>query len=47
MLEADFYRRFGKYKYMLIYQLDAFVFSDKLLDFCEMGYDYIGAPVYP
>ena len=47
MLEADFYRRFDKYKYMLIYQLDAFVFSDKLLEFCEMGYDYIGAPVYP
>lgn len=41
----DFYNRFSQYKYMLIYQLDAFVFCDKLLEFCEKGYDYIGAPV--
>lgn len=45
MLEKGFYKRFAKYEYMLIYQLDAFVFSDKLLEFCEMGWDYIGAPV--
>lgn len=44
MLSPDFYRRFENYEYILIYQLDAFVFSDQLLRFCEMGYDYIGAP---
>lgn len=44
LLTPEFYNRFIQYKYMLIYQLDAFVFSDKLLDFCQLGYDYIGAP---
>ena len=36
---------FLEYQYMLIYQLDAFVFEDKLDYFCELGYDYIGIPV--
>lgn len=44
MLSKNFYRRFDKYKFILIYQLDAFVFSDCLLDFCNLEYDYIGAP---
>lgn len=44
MLKADFYMRFKKYKYILIYQLDAFVFSDQLAKFCQYGFDYIGAP---
>lgn len=44
MVNIEFYRRFMKYDYMLIHQLDALVFSDKLLEFCKMGYDYIGAP---
>ena len=44
MLSEDFYMRFTQYKKILIYQLDAFVFSDKLLEFCDMNYDYIGAP---
>lgn len=46
MLSEKFYRRFSKYEYMLLYQLDAFVFSDRLSEFCAMGFDYIGAPVY-
>lgn len=45
MLNVDFYQRFDQYEYMLIYQTDAFVFSDKLEQFCAMEYDYIGAPV--
>lgn len=45
MLTAEFYEQFAKYSYMLIYQLDAFVFSDRLLEFCRLDYDYIGAPV--
>lgn len=44
LLSKDFYQRFLKYEYILIYQLDAFVFSDRLEYFCNMGYDYIGAP---
>lgn len=44
MLTLDFYIRFEKYKYILIYQLDAFVFSDQLDKFCQYGFDYIGAP---
>lgn len=45
MLNIDFYKRFAQYKYMLIYQTDAFVFSDRLEQFCNMDYDYIGAPI--
>jgi len=44
LLRPDFYRKFIGYKYILIHQLDAFVFSDKLLDWCKSGFDYIGAP---
>lgn len=44
MLNADFYRMFPEYEYILIYQLDAFVFRDELKEFCDLGYDYIGAP---
>jgi hypothetical protein len=44
MMKVDFYERFRKYEYILIYQLDAFVFSDQLEYFCSLGYDYIGAP---
>lgn len=39
-----FYRTFIQYKYVLIYQLDCFVFKDELLHWCQQGYDYIGAP---
>jgi hypothetical protein len=44
MLSADFYRRFAGYDYILMYQLDAFVFEDGLADWCARGYDYVGAP---
>lgn len=43
-LSLDFYERFSKYDYMLIYQLDAYVFRDELEYWCNKGYDYIGAP---
>lgn len=43
----DFYKRFDRYVFLLIYQLDAFVFYDKLIDFCNYDYDYWGAPVPP
>lgn len=44
LLKEKFYKKFNNYEYILIYQLDALVFSDQLLDWCEKGYDYIGAP---
>jgi len=44
MLSTDFYKRFAQYNYMLIYQLDAYVFRDELEEWCTKGYDYIGAP---
>lgn len=47
VLSEEFYQRFSDYKYMLIYQLDAYVFSDELLFWCSKGYDYIGAPWLP
>ncbi|WP_339115741.1 DUF5672 family protein [Petrimonas sp.] len=44
MLTKDFYLRFSAFKYLLIYQLDCYVFRDELNDWCELNYDYIGAP---
>jgi hypothetical protein len=44
LLTAEFYKRFSDIEYILIYQLDAFVFKDELKYWCEKGYDYIGAP---
>jgi hypothetical protein len=44
LLSEVFYERFTSYKYMLVYQLDCFVFNDELLLWCDKGYDYIGAP---
>ena len=45
-LSVDFYRRVSKYEYMLIYQLDAWVFRDELEFWCNKGYDYLGAPFF-
>lgn len=44
MLSSFFYEAFLSFDYILIYQLDAFVFYDALEYFCSLGYDYIGAP---
>lgn len=44
MLDKSFYQRFRDYQYMLVYQLDAWVFCDELEEWCKKGYDYIGAP---
>ena len=44
-LLPDFYRRFAaSHDYLLIYQLDAWVFRDELDEWCSKGYDYVGAP---
>ena len=39
-----FYNTFNDYVYMLLYQLDAWIFEDRLDYFVKMGYDYMGAP---
>ncbi|MDZ8117332.1 DUF5672 family protein [Pontiella agarivorans] len=39
-----FYAAFVKYQYMLIYQLDCYVFRDELLDWCSYGLSYVGPP---
>ena len=45
LLSPEFYETFLDLDYILIYQLDAFVFYDALEFFCSLGWDYIGAPV--
>ncbi len=47
MLDSSFYKRFSDYEYILIYQLDAYVFYDRLQEWAERGYSYIGAPWIP
>jgi hypothetical protein len=39
-----FYRHFLDYDYILIYQLDTFVFENNLEEWCDMNIDYVGAP---
>lgn len=47
VLSEEFYSRFQDFGYILIYQLDAYVFSDELDFWAGKGYDYIGAPWIP
>ena len=47
MLSSEFYRSFSDFDYILIYQLDAYVFSDKLQEWADRGYGYVGAPWIP
>ncbi|WP_184544972.1 DUF5672 family protein [Mucilaginibacter sp. FT3.2] len=47
MLSPDFYKTFIDYKFILIYQLDAYVFKDELNYWCSQNYDFIGAPHIP
>jgi len=44
MLSPVFYQKFLDFEFILIHQLDAFVFKDELADWCKKRYDYIGAP---
>ncbi|AYN03261.1 DUF5672 family protein [Flavobacterium sp. 140616W15] len=44
LLSSLFYEAFLDSEYILIYQLDAFVYKDALEEWCQKGYDYIGAP---
>ena len=46
MLSPFFYELFKEYEYMLLVQLDAYIFEDKLDYFINLGYDYIGGLHY-
>lgn len=44
LINVEFYGRFRAFDYILIYQLDAYVFRDELKEWCAKGFDYIGSP---
>lgn len=45
VINPAFYEPFAKdFDYLLIYQLDAYLLSNQVLEFCNEGYDYYGAP---
>lgn len=44
MMSEEFYGRFSDSEYILIAQLDTLIFSDSLGEWCDKGYDYVGAP---
>jgi Protein of unknown function (DUF5672) len=44
LLSTGFYERFLGSAYLLVCQLDVFVFRDELAGWLARGYDYVGAP---
>ena len=44
-LQYDFYNKFSDYEYMYIYQTDCYLIKDKLEEWCNKGYEYIGPPI--
>lgn len=44
LMSKDFYNSFKTYDYMLLCQLDVFIFSDMVDYFTKQKFDYIGAP---
>jgi hypothetical protein len=44
LLSKEFYTRFNQYTFLLIHQLDVYVFRDEVFYWCNQNYDYIGAP---
>lgn len=45
-LNPDFYKIFSNYKYMMIFQLDGYMFYNDLDSFVKLDYDYYGALHY-
>lgn len=45
-LSPSFYESMGNFEYMLIVQLDAWVFRDELRYWIQRGYDSVGAPLF-
>jgi hypothetical protein len=46
LCNGGFYDAFAQYRYVLVHQLDCYVFRDELSEWCGKGYDYIGAPIF-
>lgn len=44
LVSPEFYQKYTDYKFLLLYQTDAYVFRNDLKYWCEQDYDYIGAP---
>lgn len=44
-ISYDFYNRFSEFEYMLIYQLDCYLFYDAIEKWCNEGFDYVGGPI--
>ncbi len=46
MLTKAFYLQFQHYDFILIYQLDGYVFKNDIEYWCYKNYSYIGAPIF-
>src|SRR5262245_66317821 len=44
MVSPLLYERYRHFEYILFFEPDAFVFSDRLEEWCARGFDYVGAP---
>lgn len=44
LMSAEYYEAFAGYEFVLIHHLDSLVLSDEVDEWCEAGWDYIGAP---
>ncbi|MDO4524050.1 MAG: DUF5672 family protein [Bacteroidales bacterium] len=47
VLSSTFYDAFSNYKYILINQLDTYIFKDELCKWANTELDYVGAPFVP
>lgn len=45
MLSEEFYEHFISYDYILLYQLDAYIFRNELSKWCNLNYSFLGAPL--
>lgn len=43
-IEPFIYRRYSRFEFILFYELDAWVFDDRLEFWCDQGFDFVGAP---
>jgi len=43
-VSRKFYQLFEEFEFVLTYELDSYVFKDSLLEWCDLGFDYVGAP---
>ena len=46
LLSPSFYKFYESYSHILIAQMDAYTFSDRLIEWCKSELDYIGAPCF-